>query len=850
MKIVIYFMILFISLFEGLITCNSNKEGNDSGHEFNSIYTGKNLDRIAFPVGGIGAGMFCMEGTGAISNLSVRNRPDIFNEPYAFAAISLKGYKNGAKILETQVPTWKLFGPQGTATGGVGKNYGLPRFESGSFLSRFPFSTLILKDKEIPLKVHVTAWSPFIPTDADNSSLPVGVLEYYFKNTTNKKIEAVFSYHAKNFIDSNGPILKVHNGFKLARIREENNSNVEDGFVIYVNNDNAVLDYSWFRGGWRDPETILWKNIKEMNLVNNQSIVANSPGASIYVPFSLNPGEEIIIPVNFCWYFPETKISHNFYMYYPLTVNYYKSEIHEDKTEKDTSFDNNQYYKPWYAERFKNIDEIIDYWSLYSSELKDKSELFSNAFFSSTLPDEVIEAVAANLTILKSPTVLRQADGRLWCYEGCRDDRGCCYGSCTHVWNYAQAIPHLFPELERSFRETEFKINQNEEGHQAYRTNLPISEPGHNFHSAADGQLGGIMKIYRDWRISGNTDWISELYPIIKRSMDYCIETWDPKNQGYLEEPQHNTYDVEFWGPNGMCTSIYLGALTAFIEISEALNVQCDYYNTLLGKGKKYIENNLFNGEYFFQKIKWTGLNAPDPWELQSINTHYSQEALKILNKEGPKYQYGTGCLSDGIIGMWMAKVCGLQEIVDEKKVKNHLLAVYKYNFKKDLTDHVNPQRSTYACGKEGGLILCSWPQGDELSFPFNYSCEVWTGTEYQVASHLIFKGEVEKGLEIIRECRKRYNGIVRNPFNEYEAGHWYARALASYSLLQAITGVRYDAVDKTLYIDSRIGDFRSFISTETGFGNVGLKNGEPYVDIAYGDIDIKKVWISGTEEQ
>jgi uncharacterized protein (DUF608 family) len=136
-----------------------------------------------------------------------------------------------------------------------------------------------------------------------------------------------------------------------------------------------------------------------------------------------------------------------------------------------------------------------------------------------------------------------------------------------------------------------------------------------------------------------------------------------------------------------------------------------------------------------------------------------------------------------------MAEVCGIGEILDAEKVKSHLLSVYKYNLKTDLSNHPNPQRPTYALGKEGGLLLCSWPRGGELSLPFVYSNEVWTGIEYQVASHLMIVGCVEEGLEIVREARKRYDGRVRNPFNEYECGHWYARAMSSYALIQGMSG-------------------------------------------------------------
>ena len=263
------------------------------------------------------------------------------------------------------------------------------------------------------------------------------------------------------------------------------------------------------------------------------------------------------------------------------------------------------------------------------------------------------------------------------------------------------------------------------------------------------------------------------------------------------------------------------------------------------------MENKLYDGEYFIQNIQWKDLQSPDPIAIaeKNWNSDYSEEARAILLKEGPKYQYGKGCLSDGIIGCWMALVAGMDEPIDKIKVKSHLNSIYKYNLRRDLSDHANPQRPTYGLGKDGGVLLCTWPKGGKLSLPFVYSDEVWTGIEYQVASHLIFEGEVEKGLDIVRTVRKRYDGKVRNPYNEYECGGWYARALSSYSLLQALTGVRYDAVDKTLYIDSKIGDsFKTFLSTNTGFGTIELKKGKPVISVVFGKVDVKSCVVSGNQ--
>jgi uncharacterized protein (DUF608 family) len=833
-----YFIVLVFSL--SLLSCSNQDQIIKKGHEYNASYTGENLARIAFPIGGIGAGMFCLEGTGAISHMSVRNKPEVFNEPAMFAAISVKGLENGSKVLEGQVPEWKHFGQPGSGNGSSGATYGLPRFENCSFLARFPFATIELKDNDVPLDVQIKGWSPFIPTDADNSSLPAGAIEYTFRNTTNSKVEAVFSYNSRNFIKESGgkaTIKPIDGGFILSEEGTKENPEKKGNFAIFTIEPGTIVDHCWFRGGWWDPLTITWNTILKGETRNSPPSEADAPGASLYVPFSVSPGETKTIRLMMVWYVPDTNMKYG----------QDSTEPHDKECTDPACSCKDPYYKPWYSGKFADINEVANYWKTNYTDLLAKSEIFSNAFYDTSLPPEVIEAIAANLTIIKSPTCLRQPDGKLWSWEGCSDNSGCCAGSCEHVWNYAQAIPHLFPKLERTLRETEFGPNQDKEGHQTFRAALPIRPVATTFYAASDGQLGGIMKMYRDWHISGDTEWLKKMYPKVVESMDYCIKTWDPRSTGTLEEPHHNTYDIEFWGPDGMCTSFYLGALKAISEMGGYIGQDVEKYKSLYSKGKQAIENDLFNGEYFYQKIKWTGLNAPDPVTASkgSWSSEYSEDAVKLLQAEGPKYQYGTGCLSDGILGSWIGEVCGLRNVVDSAKVTSHLNSVYKYNFKKDLTDHSNPQRPSYALGNEGGLLLCTWPKGGKLSLPFVYCDEVWTGFEYQAASHLIMMGEVEKGLAIVRTARDRYDGRVRNPFNEYECGHWYARAMSSYALLQGLTGVRYDALDQTMHIDSKIGDFTSFISTETGFGNVGIKNNVPFINVKYGEITVRNFVIN-----
>jgi len=250
------------------------------------------------------------------------------------------------------------------------------------------------------------------------------------------------------------------------------------------------------------------------------------------------------------------------------------------------------------------------------------------------------------------------------------------------------------------------------------------------------------------------------------------------------------------------------------------------------------------NGEYFIQKVQWRGLRAGDPTTARQLTgDSYPPEAREILKEEGPKYQYAKGCLSDGILGSWIARGCSLGGIIDPQMEESHLLSVYRNNLKRDLSSHTNPQRPNYAMGKEAGLLLCSWPNGGEPSLPFPYSNEVWTGIEYQVASHLMMTGHVREGLEIVRATRDRYDGKTCNPYNEYECGHWYARAMSSYALLQGLTGAKYDALEHILTIAPNIaGDFCSFLATNSGYGTIGVKNGKPFCYVVSGTIPYKQI--------
>lgn len=813
---------------------------------FNGEYRGEHLDQIAFPLGGIGAGMICLEGSGALTKFSVHNRSELTSEPLVFPAIAIKGPQPTARVLEGPLPKWKLrpsfLAPRYYPAMGP---WGLPRFREASFEARFPFARVRLHDPNMPVAVEITGWSPFSPGDADNASLPVAGLEYQLSNRSVTAIDAVFSFNCVNLMaTSSGENRETKSADRVLPttggvILSGSGANAaEEGRLAVWTDDPAVqVNHSWFRG--QEPHNfdtlqMVWNDIAFGKCYARAPTLDDSvPGATLFVPVKLAPDESRTVRICFAWYVPRS------------TAFSPDARFHDGKFEAIQHAA--QTYQPWYSGRFADIEAVKSYWTNQYARLKSAAEKFSDAFYDSTLPPEVVEAVAANLTILKSPTVLRQTDGRIWAWEGVADGDAAGPGNCTHVWNYAQAMPHLFPALERTLRETEFGDDLGRDGFQAHRAALPIRPIGDTddarkmLPAAGDGQPGTIIRVYREWRISGDTDWLRALWPKVRAAMDYCTATWDPDREGWIKEHHLNTYDVEFWGPDSLCTSLYLGALQAVVAMGTALGHDVTVYTKLLHRGRDRIERDLFNGEYFHQRIEWEHLRTsfPPPSEAGEWNADY----LALAGTEGPAYQYGQGCLADGVLGDWACYTAGLGDLLDRKKVESHLLAVYRYNFRTNLLDHADTMRPYLACGDEAGLLVCSWPRGQRPSLPMMYADEVWTGIEYQVASHLIALGKLDQGLAIVRACRARYDGRIRNPFDEIEALHWYARAMSSYALLQACSGARFDAVVKVLYLQPTIkGDFRSFLSTATGFGTVGIKDGKPFLEVVAGEIPYRKI--------
>ena len=788
-----------------------------NGISYPRVFRGSALKMLSFPLGGVAAGSLGLGGRGQLRDWEIFNRPNQgYSPPYAFPAIwaKLGDQEPVARVLESRIL------PPYQGASGLGSNNapGLSRLDDAEFVGEYPLAHVRFKDSTLPVSVSLDAFSPFIPHDPDDSGLPVAVLRYSLTNThaVPATVGIVFS------IDN--PVISAHgaghsgaesetriNEFKtgdgLAGLLMRNpglaaDDPMQGSFALTaVSGEGIRLSHwrGWPKGRWWNSPLLFWDAFSENGSLGKEPDAFGTVGA-LCQKVKIAPRATSTLTFILSWNFPNR------------TPDWCGWKAPEGKG--DTKIGN------YYATRFHDAWESAQYTAQNLDRLESRTRLFARTFRESTVPDVVKEAAGANLSTLASTTCFRTADGAFHGFEGSNDALGCCFGNCTHVWNYETTTTSLFPSFARSLRESAFGYSMDDRGGMRFRQLLPDGYQRWN-NVAADGQMGQIVHAYMDWKISGDTKWARSMWPRIKKAIAFAWEphVWDSPRSGVLSGVQHNTYDVEFYGPNPMCGAWYLAALRACEEMARALEGEnsAAQYRELFEKGSKWIDANLFNGNYFIQHI--VGY-APD-----QIAPHL-RGGGGAEDTEHPQYQLGSGCLVDQLVGQYLAHAAGLGSLLSPEHVRATLESLYRYNYKRTLYHHNNVER-TFALNDEAALVICDYADVPRPRIPFPYFEEVMTGFEYSAAALMIFSGMVKEGIECVGNIRARYDGVKRNAWDEAECGHHYARAMAAWTSFAALSGFSYDGLKAEVAATPPIfgADFQSFWSTGTGWGTYSLRS-------------------------
>ena len=879
-----------------------------------AIYRGADLRFIGMPIGGICAGQLYLGGDGKLWHW------DIFNEDmktgdahYAKPVQPLSSIEQGftLKIGDKVLPL------------------DASAFPEVAFRGEYPIGTVEYKSPSVPLEVTLEAFSPFIPLNTDDSSLPATVLHFTVRNTSNASIDAVLSGTIENavcvknrnapgtrrnrfspgtgfsFLECSAEEVKLPEREKRADVVFEDwNKESYEGWTVQgetfgsgpirksaipsrqgdvggdterVVNSHACAskggsdDFTgkltsrsfpllhnfitfWIGGGKNPGKTCLnllvdgkvvrtatGRNQNKMELesfdirefAGKQAVIAivddqKGPWGNIGVgkivftdtaakslkfselpdfgtmglallgapaeissgdasarlsdkltgglgrKLTIAPGQSASVTFVLTWFFPNLR-------HIPSIPSQGR----------------------YYASRFDSARAVASYIAEHFERLSSQTRLWRDTWYDSTLPYWFLDRTFLNTSILATSTSFRFKDGRFWGWEGV----GCCAGTCGHVWYYGQAMGRQFPEIERVLRErTDFGVALNADGAIRFRGE-------NNGGPAIDAQAGVVLRTLREHQMSVDDAFLKRVWPSVKKATEWLIGQ-DANGDGILEGGQHNTLDTDWYGPVAWLSGLYLAALQAAATLADemqdaAFAGQC---REILAKGRARMTSDLFDGEYFYNKV--------DPRHLNTVNS-------------------GTGCEIDQVMGQSWAFQVGLPRVLPEKETRSALKSLWRYNFSPDVGPYraVNKPGRWYAMAGEAGLLMCSFPRKDwdydkakggkgKGAWAAMYFNECMNGFEHQVAGHMIWEGMVMEGLAVERAIHDRYHASKRNPWNEIECGDHYARSMASYGVFIAACGYEYHGPKGYLAFAPRIRpeDFKAPFTAAEGWGSFSQK--------------------------
>ena len=739
------------------------------------IYTSDIHTDARMHLGGIGTGNFEIGADGRLTTWQLFNTLRDGQVPFYFAV------KTGqvTKLLQTTGgPEW-------------------PRVRQIEMTGEYPVATLRFRDDDLPVDVELIAFSPMEALDVDLSSMPLAMFCFRLKNPTAEpqfvSLAAMMTnpvgYEAKGDINGvehpnfGGNVNQVFRCGQTAGVFMRAEAGLQSpkspgfGTLALATAGSDVTVMAQFED-W--PEA--WKEFSEkgrFSQIENAPATPPTPqgrtiNGAIASTVSIPPGGVVEVPFFFGWHYP------------------------------------NCYYKETgarigcrYATRWTDARAVVAA-AASQEKLVERTEHYRRTLYNSTLPYWLLDCLTANSGIIRHiGVVFRIENGDIYGWEG---SNGCCDPTCTHVWGYEQSLARLYPSLERDMRRIDFKHQQGPNGGINNRTDVPSPPHPTGEHPFTDGHASCVLKAYREALDSSDESFFVEYWPHVKLAVEYLINR-DAKSNGakpcgVLQDDQSNTYDEALHGVTTFISGYYLAALRAGEEWARRMgdSATADRFHEIFESGQAKLVELCWNGEYFQQHL-------PD-----------------YLSRSG---EVGPGCMADQLLGQWWAHQLGLGYILPRDKVQSALRSIFKYNWKSDLTGWKFAPRS-FAGARDKGLIICTWPRGGRPASVMNYSDEVWTGIEYQVAAHMVYEGFLEEGFSIAKGARDRYDGvprhpIPRNPWCEIECGGHYARAMSSWSLLLALSGWRYDGSRGELsFMPSYQPDnFRSFFTGPEGWGSV-----------------------------
>lgn len=765
-----------------------------------------NFEYIGMPIGGIGAGQLYMGGDGQlwawnIFGVNAYQFDLRGDDAYVFPLKRGAYNEYGARWIDQGFSVSTLVDGEK-----VTRRINRDGYTNIQFLGQYPIAEVTYNDVDFPVKIKLEAFSPFIPLEVKKSMFPATVLNYTLTNTSDKNIKVDLKGWLDNVVlvegrkndKAKGELVNKYSDISKYGKRLECSIENANAFVKQQC-DYGTMSLSVTNTGGK----VTTGKVDRVKLTPKAKLLGE-----LVAEVELKPSEEKQVSFTLTWHFPKT---------YAVL-----SQRGRNSSEYFLSADSTRYY----AELFSDANAVSDHIVKNKDELTKNTVLWRDTWYNSTLPYWFLDRTFANTSTLASNTSHLLNNGMFYGHEGVNQGPG----TCIHVWGYAQAPGRLFPDLEKSLREmVDFKPF--EEGGAMMDDGIIRTRWRHELLSV-DGQAGVIMRTYLTHQMSKNTDFLKRNYDGLKKAMNGLINNSDSDHNGILSGPQFNTLDAAWYGEVTWLSLYYSSALRAMAKMAEEIGdvSYALYCVEIADKGRKYIEDNLFNGEYFYHKA--------DPEHPHSPGTYTGMEYSQLMGQS------------------WAYQV-GLGEIIDPEKAKKTLESMWRYNF----TTDVGPFRSVQKGGRwfampgEGGLIACTWPRGgrEVLDYGYshfaNYNNECQNGYEYAATSLMMWHNMPYHSLAHIWYMNNnRYHGSKRNPYCEVEWGMHYARSMASYGHFVGVSGFEYHGPRGYMAFSPKITpeNFKSAFTAAEGWGTFVQKRQENVqnnmIEVKYGQLQLKNL--------
>ncbi len=721
------------------------------------LKTKNELQYIGMPVGGINCGTVYLRGDGRLWLWDIFNKNQLGIDP---KTVLWDNYtKEGKKLTPTDgsayvFPAKDIFRlEQGFAIKinyagkSIVKKLEADDWEEISFEATYPMATIRYTDTNLPITIILQVYSPFIALDEENSGLPATIFSFVVSNTSAAPVSVSVLGWLENKSAPESAKPNLHERFITAS--SKHGFNGVEGNVRAKNNIATDFtqqpDYGTFCIASLDKEA---KLNTAMTLPLNEIAFTNFSSKEVVMPAD----QQLIGAV-----ISEHQIRQGNSITSDFIISWHFQNLEWKDIEGKGRYYNN---------KFKSAREVSLYIHQNFKKLSTESKLWKQTWYDSTLPWWFLERTFLNISTLATTTCQQFSSGRFYASEGV----GCCPGTCTHVWQYAQAVGRVFPAIERDTRErVDLGLSFVEESGMIWYRGEAAKSP------AIDGQAGTVLRIYREHQMSRDDAFLKRNWTKIKKAVQYIINQ-DKDKDGMEDTPLENTLDAVWDGEISWIVGLCIAAVKAgemmAIEMNDvAFAATCNKYAE---EGRRNMEEKLFNGEYF--------IHRPD-----------KEKGRKRLGS------YNT-CHIDQVYGQSWAFQAGLSRILDEEKTKKALQSLWKYNFTPDVGPYIKEHTGgrAYALAGEGGMIMNTnplheeKPYGEDITWQLGYFHECMSGFEHQVASHFLAEGMTDEGLVLTRMIHDRYHARKRNPFNEIECSDHYARAMASYGTFISACGFEY----------------------------------------------------------